>query len=518
MPDDRPAALTLRDVTHRFGATRALDGASLVVRRGTLHAVLGENGAGKTTLVRCAFGLVRPDAGRLELDGAPYAPATPADALRHGVGMVHQHFTLVPAMTVAENVALGGRGRFDRRRAANVVRELGERTGLRVEPDARVRDLPVGAQQRVEILKALVRGARLLILDEPSAVLVPDESVELNAWLRRYVSEGNTAVVVTHKLREALATADDVTVLRHGRTVLAAPARELDEHVLLGAMLGTAGRDAGATELATVGAAPEHERRPAAAPGRRVPDEPASHGDAPPAAGQRQSGGTAPVVLRADALRLFRADGSVAIHDASLAVRAGEIVGIAGVENAGQRELLRALAGRLAPDGGTLALPARVGFVPEDRHRDALILDFTLAENAALAEAGRGRGRAPWRALRERAARLLERHDVRPAVATLPAWALSGGNQQKLVLARELETGAPALVLENPTRGLDVRAAAAVHARLRAAREAGVAVVVYASDLDEVLALADRMLVVHAGRVREVPREREAVGRAMVGA
>ncbi len=487
------AALTLEGVSHSFGSTRALYEARLVVRRGTLHAVLGENGAGKSTLMRVAFGMLQPDAGSMTLNGSTYAPRSPADALRSGVGMVHQHFTLVPAMSVAENVALGGRGSFDRRRAAAHVSSLCERTGLVVDPKAKVQDLPVAAQQRVEILKALSRGASLLILDEPTAVLAPDDVTELQDWLRSYVQRGNTVVLVTHKLREALAVADDITVLRRGRTVLSEPAASLTADDLIRPIVGS-GADANARDTADA----QLVRR----------------SDGRPDRGQADSRKT--VVVRAAGLRLVREDGSVAIERADLSARAGEILGVAGVEGAGQRELLRALAGRIQPASGELQIPERVGFVPEDRHRDALILDFGLDENVALSGAGRASGRTPWRRIRERTGKLISMHDVRAAGVRQPARALSGGNQQKLVLARELDTGADALVLENPTRGLDVRAAGAVLERLRVARDAGVAIVLHATDLDEVLPIADRMIVVHAGRVREVPVDREAVGRAMV--
>ncbi len=491
-----PEILALDGIVKRFGAAVALDGASLAVRRGTLHAVLGENGAGKTTLMRIAFGMLQPDAGTIRLDGAARRLASPADAIAAGVGMVHQHFTVVPAMTVAENVALGGRGRYDARAAADRVREVGARAGLALDPHARAGDLSVAGQQRLEIVKALARDARLLILDEPAAVLGPAEARELLTWLRGYVDGGATAVLITHKLRDALAFADDVTVLRRGRTVAAAPAAATHETALTRHMLGAAdGTDDAA--LATVGAGP------------------ATHHDAAPAAG--------PVRVAARDLRYDDARGVARVRDATFELRAGELVGVVGVEGSGQRELLRLLAGRLAPTAGTLTRPARVGFVPEDRHRDALLLDGSLVENVALRGAGARRGLVPWTALGRRASALLDRFDVRagPAGAALPARALSGGNQQKLVVARELagdETGVPDLVVaENPTRGLDVRATAAVLARLREARAAGAAVIVYSSDLDEVLALADRVLVVYDGHVRPAPPEREAVGRAMLG-
>jgi simple sugar transport system ATP-binding protein len=445
-PDE---ALALRDVVKRFGPAVALDGASLTVPTRTLHAVLGENGAGKTTLMRAAFGLVRPDGGEVRVLGRARRFATPAEAIAAGVGMVHQHFTLVPAMTVAENVALGGRGRFDPAAAAARVRAVGEATGLRLDPAAVVGTLPVAAQQRLEIVKALARAARVLILDEPAAVLGPDEAEELLGWLRRWVDGGGTAVLVTHKLRDALRHADAVTVLRRGRTVLARPvgrgADALTESQLAAAMLG----EAAASGSAAAGV-PEAAGTPRPAPTAPSPT-------APPAGAP--SAGAA--VVRAERVGAVDDRGVVRLREATFVVRAGELVGVAAVEGSGQHELLRLLAGRLAPAAGTLERPARVAFVPEDRHRDALLVAAPLVENLALAGAGARRGRVPWGALAARVAALADGFDVRGGSAATPAGALSGGNQQKFVVARELAGDAdgdvPALVVaENPTRGLDI--------------------------------------------------------------
>ncbi len=500
--------LALEGVVKRFGAVTALDGASLTVRRGTLHAVLGENGAGKTTLMRVAFGMLQPDAGTLRLDATPRRIASPAEAIAAGIGMVHQHFTIVPAMTVAENVALGGRGRYDARQAAETVRRVGTQTGLALDPHARAGDLPVAAQQRLEIIKALARDARLLILDEPTAVLTPPEAAELLAWLRSFVDGGATAVLITHKLRDALAHADEVTVLRRGRTVATTPATATDEPTLTAHVLGAS--DISAAALATLGATnTQHHAPPVHAVSvHAVPVH------APPS------------LVVARALSYTDPRGIARLRDATFTLHAGELVGVVGVEGSGQHELLRLLANRLPPTTGTLDLPppARIAFVPEDRHRDALLLDGTLVENLALRDAGPRRGRVPWTTLAHHTSALVDRFDVRtgPAGPHLPARALSGGNQQKFVFARELagdSTTPPDLVVaENPTRGLDVRATAAVLAQLRAARAAGAAVVVYSSDLDEVLALADRVLVVYDGRVRPTPPDRDTVGRTMLGA
>jgi general nucleoside transport system ATP-binding protein len=492
--------LSLQGITHRFGGVLALNDASLVVRPGTVHALLGENGAGKTTLMRVVFGLLMPQAGDMQWRGAPVRFSSPANALASGIGMVHQHFTLVPAMTVAENVALGGHGSFNPGDAAARVREVSTRAGLPLDPDARVSTLPVGAQQRCEIVKALARNVQLLILDEPTAVLAPSEAAELLAWVRQHANAGNAVVLITHKLRDALAVADDITVLHRGRTVLTTRAAHTTQDALAAAMLGeqpdAAAHDAqhvaaGITETASH-VVPLHTST-------TVPKGPAS------------------TVLSLHDASWRDPRGVQRVHNATLQVRAGEIVGIAAVEGAGQHELLRLLAGRLEATGGRVVRPARVGFVPEDRHRDALLLDAPLFENTALRNAGARRGRMPWRALRESTAELLTRFDVRAPGAWAVARTLSGGNQQKFVLGRELANQPDALVVENPSRGLDFKATAAVQQSLRDARNAGTAVVVYSSDLDEVMLLADRVYVMHAGQVHEVRGDREAVGRAMLG-
>jgi simple sugar transport system ATP-binding protein len=486
-------ALALVGISKRYGAVRALDDASFTLRPGTVHALLGENGAGKTTLMRVAFGMVRPDGGRIEVDGREVHLRSPADAIAAGVGMVHQHFTLVPAMTVAENIALGGRGALHRADSAARVRALAATTGFALDPEARIEDLPVGAQQRVEIAKAVARRARILVLDEPTAVLAPAEADELLRWLRGFVAAGNAAVVITHKLREALSVADDVTVLRRGRVMCAGRAAGSSAALLTTAMLG-----------ADLPSPPARALAPAQARGE--------------------------VVFRADGLCVRDEQGAVRLRDGSFTVYAGEIVGVVGVEGAGHRELLRALAGRREAARGALLRPAAVGFIPEDRHHDAVLLDRPLVENVALRGSGARRGLVYWSALRAHTETLMQAYDVRAPGANVPMRSLSGGNQQKLILGRELGGADPAtadphaatadphaIVAENPTRGLDVRAAADVLARLRAACDRGAAVVLYSSDLDEVLSLASRVLVVYAGTVREVPPERGAVGRAMLG-
>lgn len=482
-------ALALKSIVRRYGAVAALDDASISLRPGTVHALLGENGAGKTTLMRVAFGMVRPDAGRILLGGRDVQLRSPAAAIAAGIGMVHQHFTLVPQMTVAENVALGGHGRLRREESARAVREIGAMTGFSLEPFARVETLPIGAQQRVEIAKALARRARILVLDEPTAVLAPSDAEELLRWLRSFVEGGNAAVLITHKLREALSVADDVTVLRRGRVTYAGPADGSSVASLTAAMIGD--------ELAST--------------------------SAPSSSLKRSAEKRGPVAFRVERLTLRDDRGLDRVRDASFVVHGGEIVGVAGVEGAGQRELLRALAGRYTVTVGMLVRPTTLGFIPEDRHHDAVLLDRPIMENVALRGAGTRSGTIAWPDVRARAEALMRRFDVRAVDALVPMRALSGGNQQKLVLARELDDGGspadgpPAIVAENPTRGLDVVATADVHARLRAARDGGAAVIVYSSDLDEVLSLASRVLVAYAGTVREVPPDRDAVGRAMLG-
>jgi len=484
---DSPPALSARGITKRFGRTVALDSATLEVRQGTFHALLGENGAGKTTLMRLAFGMIRSDAGELRVGGVLRHWRSSADAIAAGVGMVHQHFMLIPAMTVAENVALGTRGflsAFDRRAAADRVTRLGSETGLVLDPDARVADLSVGAQQRLEIVKALARDARLLILDEPTAVLSPLEAHELYSWLRRFVDRSHTVVLITHKLREALAVADDITVLRRGKTVLSNTARDLNEHQVVGALLGGTALD---------------EPRPVE-----------------PADTRRRNRGA--VVASLSRVSAADAAGVTRLRDVTLEVRAGEILGVAGVEGAGQHQLIRVLAGRQRPVSGSVALPARVGFVPEDRLRDALITSMTLTENLALKEAGTRRGRMPWAELRSRTTAVLRNGEINALGPETAVDTLSGGNQQKFVLGRELEGAPELLVAENPVRGLDIRAAAQVLESLRLARAAGVAIVMHSADLDELLVVADRIVVCFGGRVIAVAADPQSVARALVGA
>jgi ABC-type uncharacterized transport system ATPase subunit len=472
-------ALSLQLIVKRFGTVLALDGASFSAARGTVHALVGENGAGKTTLMRIAYGLESPDSGTIAIEGVPVSLRTPGDAIARGIGMVQQHFSLVPAMTVAENVSLGGRGRFRPREAVASVRSLAHTTSFDLDPDARIADLPVAAQQKVEVLKTLAHGARTLILDEPTAVLAPSEAQELMRLLRHMANGGTTVVLITHKLREALAVADTVTVLRRGRTVMTTPAGEAPEDVLARAMF------------------PEGVVGDSSTPTR---------------------GESGPVVAELRGVDVRDTRGLIRLRSATIGIHAHEIVGIAGVEGSGHHELLLTLAGRLTPSAGEVRLPDEIGFIPEHRQRDALIPAFSLVENVALRHVARERGRMHWPSLAQRARELVARNGIRATSILAPARALSGGNQQKLVLARELDAAPTLLVAENPTQGLDVRAAASVRTRLREARDAGAGVVVYTSDLDELLAIADRVVVVFHGTLRDVPHEADGIGRAMLGA
>lgn len=474
-----PPTLAFESIGKRFGDVVALTDASLRVQPGSVHALLGENGAGKTTLMRIAFGMVSPDSGVVRIDGKSVRLTSPADAIAHGIGMVHQHFTLVPAMTVAENVALGGRGLFRSDDVATRLRALSEATGLTIDPAARVSDLPVSGQQRLELLKALSRDARVLILDEPTAVLAPAEADDLLRQVRQLADSGRSVVLITHKLREALRVADDITVLRRGSTTLTSPRADVDQDDLVEAMLG---------------------QRTNASPISRT---------------ARQVGSA---VITAREISVVDGRGSVRVGQASFVVHGGEIVGVAGVEGAGHRELLRAVARRTRISSGTLSVPDVVGFVPDDRHREALIAEMSLTENFALRDAGSRTGTMPWSQIQQGAREIIARFDVRTSTERAEARTLSGGNQQKFVLGRELSNLPPALVVENPTRGLDLKASAYVIDQLISASANGVAIMVHSSDLDELLALADRMLVVHAGDVREVRVDRDAVGRAMLGA
>jgi len=475
-----PPALALDHIEKRFGNVHALTDASLVVRQGSIHALLGENGAGKTTLMRVAYGMESPDGGAVRMRGSPVRLRSPRDAIAHGIGMVHQHFTLVPAMTVAENLALGGHGVFHREEAIARIENLTRETGFVLDPTARVRNLSVTSQQRLELMKLLSRDASVLILDEPTAVLAPSEADELLRRLRQLADSGRAVILITHKLREALQVADDITVLRRGRTTLTTSVGSVDEDRLINAMLGQR------TKL-----------------------------DPSPARRTRTFGDS---VIRASGVSIKDGRGITRIRDATFEVRAGEVVGVAAIEGSGQRELLRTVSGRLPVSAGTLALPASIGFVPDDRHRDGLVLEMTLAENYALKGAGQRRGLLRLREYASAARAIIDEFDVRAEDERAISRSLSGGNQQKFILGRELHPLPAAIVVENPTRGLDIAATAYVKLRLLEACNSGVAIVFYSADIDELVSVADRVLVVFGGTVTEVPPVSALVGRAMLGA
>jgi simple sugar transport system ATP-binding protein len=476
------AALSLTGIRKRYGDVVALDNASLAVHPGTIHALLGENGAGKTTLLRVAFGLTMPDEGVIQVDGVALRLRSPADAIRAGIGMVQQHFTLVPAMTVAENIALGV---STARRLSTETSALANEFGLPLGSNIPVRELSISEQQRVELLKALSRGARVLILDEPTAALPPAEADRLLAWLREFRGRGGSVVLITHKLREALDIADEISVLRSGALTWSGKRERATLDELVTAMIGGQ-LPVSSTRIADTGDGEESLKHEA--------------------------------VAEATSLVVRDRHGVTRVKEASVRVAAGEIVGVAGVDGSGSKELLLALAGRARPSSGELRLPNDIGFVPDDRHQEALLLDQSIAVNVALRGSGRRRGWQRRQEMESIAGNMVAANGIRVPSVRSPVSVLSGGNQQRLVLARELDGNPSLFVAINPARGLDVAATAEIHRRLRGARRAGMAVVYYSPDLDELLEISDRILVMFDGHVSEVARDRELVGRAMLGA
>lgn len=470
-------ALEMTGIGKRFGAVRALDRVHFAVAQGSVHALLGENGAGKSTLMRIAYGLVAPDTGVIHRFGASAPSGSVRAAVRSGVGMVHQQLSLVPALTAAENVALGAAGRYSPAAVSETMRKVAEASGLRVAPDALVRDLSIVEQQRLEIVKALARGARLLVLDEPTTGLAPAEIDDLLQWIRGFANGGGSVVLVTHRLREALAVADDVTVLRRGVVADSGPARTRTAESLARAIF---------------------------------PDAVETAAAATPSPGE--------VVAELRSATVRDNGGLTRIKAATLQLRRGEILGVAAVEGSGHRELLALLAGTIGPSEGIVTIPRRIALIPSNRLRDAMVADFTLAENFALRGAGARRGRVHWGEMAEGARRVIERFTVVADSPQAPARTLSGGNQQRFVVGRELADAVDLVVADDPGRGLDFRASQFVRAQLRAAAAAGAAVLFHATDLDEVLSLAARVVVVFHGTVRECPPDRDLVGRAMLGA
>jgi simple sugar transport system ATP-binding protein len=517
MSTPRPAApaiaapaVEMRDIVKTFGPVVANRGASLELAPGEIHALIGENGAGKSTLMRILSGMYAPDSGVVRVGGRDVTGWSTASAIAAGVGMVHQHFMLVPTLTVAENVMLGHeftRGaQLDRRRAADSVRELSARTGLVVDPGRRVGELSVGEAQRVEILKALFRGARVLILDEPTAVLTPPEVDQLWDVLRRMRDGGQTVVLITHRLEEVMEVSERVTVMRRGETVERVATRDSSPAALARAMVG---RD---VELALDAEA-----------GAR-------------SAAREEDWEVAGLEVRGLVVRDAR--GVTAVDDVELRVAPGEILGIAGVEGNGQTELVQAIAGLTAPTAGTIHLSGRdvtalstrergdlgLSHIPEDRHRRGLVLEYSIAENLILGQQHRyaSRGVLDRGRIGRNAEERIRDFDIRPANPALPARALSGGNQQKIVIAREMGRPFQVLLASQPTRGVDVGAIEFIHQRLREARDAGKAILLVSADLTEVLALADRIAVMYGGKVVAlIPRaeaSKEVLGAYMTGA
>jgi len=500
--------LELRGITKRFGAVLANDHLDITIPPGTIHAIVGENGAGKSTAMRIAYGFYTADSGEILVNDQVRDIRAPRDAIALGIGMVHQHFMLVRPMTVTENIVLGAEPgsamSLDLRKAAAGIRALSEEFRLAVDPDAVVEDLSVGQQQRVELLKALYRRAGLLILDEPTAVLTPQEVDEFFAILRRMRGQGKTVIIITHKLSEVLAISDNVTVMRDGRVVGQVKTSETDAAALARLMVG---RDV----LLRVD-------KPAAQPGATV--------------------------LAVRDLSITARDGARRLDKVSFEVRAGEIVGVAGVEGNGQTELIEALAGLLPGSqvSGSMSVGGRdireldarrrreagIAHVPEDRHRRGLLLDFSLSENAILgvhyrapAVSGVGGVLLDQAAIQRRADLVIREFDVRPPNASLPARALSGGNQQKLIIGREFELPPALLLISQPTRGVDIGAIEFIHRKIVTLRDSGCAVLLVSAELEEVTALADRLLVLHNGRVAgEVDPSRathEEIGLLMTG-
>ncbi len=477
----------------------------LAVEWGQVHALLGENGAGKSTLMNVVYGLLHPDSGQIVFDGKPVRIGSPQDAIKLGIGMVHQHFMLIPPLTVAENVILGHEtatryGAVDITSAQHAVRELSKKYGLEVDPAARVEGLSVGTQQRVEILKALYRGARMLILDEPTAVLTPQEVGGLFSVVRALVRDGAAIIFITHKLGEVIEIADQITVMRRGKVVATTTPEQSNQAELARLMVGR-------SVLLTV-----------------------DKGEAKPGE----------VVLAVDGVTVQDDRHQVAVDNVSLEVRAGEILGVAGVEGNGQNELVEAIVGLRMPRSGKIRLAGRdithasthstleagLGFIPADRQRMGIVLELPVADNLVLSRYDR----APYShwlvrafdAVRDYAVRLIKTVDIRTEGPSQLVGALSGGNQQKVVVAREIGTQPKVLLASQPTRGLDVGSVEFIHRRLVEERDHGMGVLLVSSELDEVLSLADRVAVMYRGRVvatfSQKEADRDRIGLLMAGA
>ncbi|HSK29169.1 MAG TPA: ABC transporter ATP-binding protein [Candidatus Limnocylindria bacterium] len=474
--------LELRNITKTFGTVVANNDVSITVHKGTIHAIVGENGAGKSTIMRIAYGFYNADSGEIFVDGRKVDIRSPHDAIALGIGMVHQHFMLVDTMTVAENIILGAETGtaldLDLDQANKDIKALSDELKLNINPEAYIEDLSVGPQQRVELLKALYRNAELLILDEPTAVLTPQEVEEFFAILRRMKEQGKTIIIITHKLEEVLAISDEVTVMRDGKSVGNVKTAETSAKDLARMIVG---RDVLL----------------------RVEKTDASPKD---------------TVLEVKGLTIPGKHGA-AVNDVSFTVRAGEIVGIAGIEGNGQTELIEAMSGLCRVSAGTVEfegknitnLSARrlkelgVAHIPEDRHKRGLLMHSDLAENAILGVHYRppmsAGGFMQGAAIEKRIREIVENFDVRPPIPELSAKSLSGGNQQKLIIGREFELNPKLLLVSQPTRGVDIGAIEFIHRKLIALRDAGTAVLLVSAELEEVTALADRLLVFREGRI-----------------
>jgi general nucleoside transport system ATP-binding protein len=498
-------AVALRSITKRFGNLVAVDEASLSVREAEVHALVGENGAGKSTLMNILYGVHPPDTGEIDVYGKLVEFASPSDAIQRGIGMVHQHFKLAPSFTVAENIILGSEpqrrdGRLDLAQAQRRTQEIGHHFGLELNPRATVRDLPVGLQQRVEILKALYREIRILILDEPTAVLTPHETRELFATMRALAAAGKSIIFITHKLREVLAVSDQISVMRAGRIIDSMENRNITAQQIAKTMVGR-------SVLLNVS---------------KEPARPSSRDE-----------------LRASHLVVEGNLGEQSVRDLSLHVRGGEIVGIAGVQGNGQDELVEALTGLRKPVAGTVTVSgidvtaqspsdvrtAGLAYIPANRGIVGLSLASEIWENMTLGHQRRpDLHRGPFlkvRKARNRAAELIQEFDIRGAAVSTLAGNLSGGNQQKVVLARELSRDARVILAEQPSQGVDIGAIESIHRLLVRMRDAGKAVLLISADLDEIFSLSDRILVMYRGEIVgdlvADHTDTETVGRLMAG-
>ncbi|MFS9242214.1 ABC transporter ATP-binding protein [Streptococcus infantis] len=483
--------IEMREITKIFGEFVANDKINLELRKGEIHALLGENGAGKSTLMNMLAGLLEPTSGEIVVNGKSEKLDSPSKAASLGIGMVHQHFMLVEAFTVAENIILGSevtnKGILDLKKANADILELSERYGLAVDPTAKVEDISVGAQQRVEILKTLYRGADILIFDEPTAVLTPAEILELMDIMKTLVKEGKSIILITHKLDEIRAVADRVTVIRRGKSIQTVSIEGATNKDLAEMMVGR-----------SVSFVTEKEEA--------QPKE---------------------VVLQISDLVVNENRGVPAVKELSLDVRAGEIVGIAGIDGNGQSELIQAITGLRKVKSGSIKIKGQevvglsprkitemnVSHVPEDRHRDGLVLEMMLSENIALQtyykEPLSKNGALNYNQINSYARKLMEEFDVRAANEIVPASALSGGNQQKAIIAREVDRNPDLLIVSQPTRGLDVGAIEYIHKRLIGERDKGKAVLVVSFELDEILNLSDRIAVIHDGKIQGIVKPSE---------